>query len=126
MTFSFQKVLGLNNESSSRDIIDELDKRRKAACKKKNGYVIIIDEFGKFLEYINKNKGSNDLYLLQLISEWVNDDDKNSHFIITLHQNFISYSSSLEMIDKQEWEKIKGRFVELLFNEHNGEPNFNI
>lgn len=117
LTYAFQKVLGLDTESTSRDIIDELEKRRKAADKKKNGFVILIDEFGKFLEYINKNKGSNDLYLLQLISEWSNDADKNSYFIITLHQNFISYSSSLDLIDRQEWEKIKGRFVELLFNE---------
>lgn len=117
LTFAFQKVLGLNTDSTSRDIIDELEKRRKASEKKKNGFVILIDEFGKFLEYINKNKVSNDLYLLQLISEWTNDSERNSYFIITLHQNFISYSSSLELIDKQEWEKIKGRFVELLFNE---------
>ncbi|RAR73713.1 ATP-binding protein [Flavobacterium aciduliphilum] len=117
LTFAFQKSLGLDTDSSSRDIIDELEERRQAAEKKKNGFVILIDEFGKFLEYINKNKGSNDLYLLQLVSEWVNDAEKQTYFVITLHQNFISYSSSLEIIEKQEWEKIKGRFVELLFNE---------
>lgn len=117
LTYAFQKVLGLNNDATSREILDELEKRRKAAEKKQLGYVILIDEFGKFLEYINKNKVSSDLYLLQLVSEWVNDADKNTYFIITLHQNFISYSSALDLIDKQEWEKIKGRFVELLFNE---------
>jgi hypothetical protein len=117
LTFAFQKMLGLNTDSTSREIIDELEKRRIAAAKKKNGYVVLIDEFGKFLEYISKNKLNNDLYLLQLISEWANDIDKNAYFIITLHQNFIFYSSSLDLIDRQEWEKIKGRFVELLFNE---------
>ncbi|RKS03075.1 ATP-binding protein [Flavobacterium sp. 102] len=117
LTFAFQKALGLDTVSSSRDIIDALEKRRVAADKKKNGFVILIDEFGKFLEHINKNKKSNDLYLLQLVSEWANDLDKNAYFIITLHQNFISYSSSLDLVDRQEWEKIKGRFVELLFNE---------
>lgn len=117
LTFAFLKSLGLDTESSSRDIIEELEKRRQAAEKKKNGFVILIDEFGKFLEYINKNKGSNDLYLLQLVSEWVNDAEKQTYFVITLHQSFVSYSSSLDIIEKQEWEKIKGRFVELLFNE---------
>lgn len=117
LTYAFQKVLGLNNDTTSREIIEELEKRRKAADKKKAGFVILIDEFGKYLEHINKNKESNDLYLLQLVSEWVNDADKNTYFLITLHQNFVSYSSSLDLIDKQEWEKIKGRFVELLFNE---------
>jgi hypothetical protein len=117
LTFAFQKVLGLSSETTSREIIEALEKKRKVADKKKNGYVIIIDEFGKFLEHINKNKESNDLYLLQLVSEWANDADKNTYFIITLHQNFVSYSSSLDLIDRQEWEKIKGRFVDLLFNE---------
>ncbi len=117
LTFAFQKTLGLESTATSRDIIDELERRRLAAEKKKNGFVILIDEFGKFLEHINKNKKSNDLYLLQLVSEWANDADKNAYFIITLHQNFISYSSSLDLVDRQEWEKIKGRFVELLFNE---------
>lgn len=117
LTFAFQKVLGLDSNTTSREILEALEKKRKAADKKKNGYVIIIDEFGKFLEHINKNKENNDLYLLQLVSEWANDADKNTHFIITLHQNFVSYSSSLDLIDRQEWEKIKGRFVDLLFNE---------
>lgn len=117
LTFAFQKALGLDSNATSRDILEELERRRVAAAKKKNGFVILIDEFGKFLEHINKNKKSNDLYLLQLVSEWANDVDKNAYFIITLHQNFISYSSSLDLVDRQEWEKIKGRFVELLFNE---------
>ena len=47
LTFAFQKNLGLDNKASSRDIIDELEKRRKNAAKKKNGFVILIDEFGK-------------------------------------------------------------------------------
>lgn len=117
LTYAFQKVLGLNNDATSREILEELEKRRKTADKKKAGFVVLIDEFGKYLEHINKNKESNDLYLLQLVSEWANDADKNTYFLITLHQNFVSYSSSLDLIDKQEWEKIKGRFVELLFNE---------
>lgn len=117
LTFAFQKALSLDSETSSREIIEELEKRREIAEKKKNGFVILIDEFGKFLEYINKNNFTNDLYLLQLVSEWANDSDKQTYFVITLHQNFISYSSSLELIEKQEWEKIKGRFIELLFNE---------
>ena len=117
LTFALQKALGLANNTTSREILEELEKRRIKADKKKNGLVILIDEFGKYLEYINKNKESNDLYLLQLISEWVNDADKNTFFVITLHQNFVSYSSSLDIVDKQEWEKIKGRFIELLFNE---------
>ncbi|HEU4791735.1 MAG TPA: hypothetical protein VFS71_18770, partial [Flavobacterium sp.] len=42
---------------------------------------------------------------------------KNVLFIISLHQSFITYSASLDISERQEWEKIKGRFIELLFNE---------
>ncbi|OCA80577.1 hypothetical protein BBH99_00295 [Chryseobacterium contaminans] len=104
-------------EGGSEQIISELERRREIAEKRNSGLVIIIDEFGKFLEFASKNKSASDLYLLQLISEWANDDKKNVLFILSLHQSFISYSSSLDSMERQEWEKIKGRFVELLFNE---------
>jgi hypothetical protein len=129
-SFDFIKLVGDNSsltdallnalklkEGSSKEIIEELEKRRITATKKNKGLVLIIDEFGKFLEFIGKNKHNNDLYLLQLISEWTNDDTKNVLFIISLHQSFITYSASLDISERQEWEKIKGRFIELLFNE---------
>lgn len=116
LTDTLLKTLKLK-EGSSTEIINELEKRRSTTARKNKGLVIIIDEFGKFLEFIGKNKSSNDLYLLQLISEWANDDTKNVFFIISLHQSFISYASTLDLAEKLEWEKIKGRFVELLFNE---------
>jgi hypothetical protein len=117
LTFAFQKKLNLDTSASAKEIIDELEKQRIKSEKKNNAFVILIDEFGKFLEYINKNKNFSDLYLLQLIAEWTNDSDKSSYFILTLHQNFISYSSTLDVNERQEWEKIKGRFIELQFNE---------
>jgi hypothetical protein len=117
LTFAFQKKLNLDTTASAKEIVEALEVQRIKSEKKKNAYVILIDEFGKFLEYINKNKNFSDLYLLQLIAEWANDSDKSSYFILTLHQNFISYSSSLDVNERQEWEKIKGRFIELQFNE---------
>jgi len=116
LTHVLLKVFGLK-EGGSVEILQELEKRRTSAAKKNNGLVLIIDEFGKFLEFASKSKDNNDLYLLQQISEWCNDDKKNVFFIISLHQSFISYSNSMEAIERQEWEKIKGRFIELPFNE---------
>ena len=117
LTQSLNKTLKIDPQSSSELIIEELEKRRINADKKKEGLVIMIDEFGKFLEFIEKNKSANDLYLLQLIAEWANDETKNVYFIITLHQSFISYASSLDIQERNEWEKIKGRFSTLIFNE---------
>ena len=79
--------------------------------------MLIADEFGKFLEYASKEKSNDELYLIQQISEWANNDVNDVFFIITLHQNFANYGKHLSNQDKLEWEKIKGRFVDLTFNE---------
>ncbi|WP_053991922.1 AAA family ATPase [Mangrovimonas sp. TPBH4] len=110
-------VLNLKRSASSSDIVNTLEKRRAVAEKNNQGLILVIDEFGKLLEYASKNKATDDIYLLQLISEWANNDETNVFFIITLHQNFSSYGKNLSSQDRLEWEKVKGRFVDLVFNE---------
>ncbi|MGO2103507.1 MAG: hypothetical protein ACTH3E_10725 [Psychroflexus halocasei] len=111
------EALGLNKNVSSSGLIEALNEFKVNAAKQNKGVVLIIDEFGKFLEYASKNKATDELYLIQQISEWANDEENDTYFIITLHQNFSSYGSSLSHQDRLEWEKIKGRFVDLVFNE---------
>lgn len=111
------KELKLKGNFDNSEIIRSLEIRRLKALKNKKGIVLVIDEFGKFLEYASKNKSTDELYLIQSISEWANDDSNESYFIITLHQNFSSYGNNLSNQDKLEWEKVKGRFVDLVFNE---------
>jgi nucleoside-triphosphatase THEP1 len=110
------KSLKLKNISNE-DVLDALNKKREKATKKNNGLVLLVDEFGKFLENASKNNSLDELYLLQQISEWTNDENFESYFIITLHQNFSSYGKNLSSQDKLEWEKVKGRFIDLIFNE---------
>ncbi|WP_282018189.1 hypothetical protein [Salegentibacter mishustinae] len=102
---------------ASDDILKALNKVRNKAKKNNQGLLLLVDEFGKFLENASKNNSLDELYLLQQISEWVNDEKYESYFIITLHQNFSSYGKNLSNQDKLEWEKVKGRFVDLIFNE---------
>lgn len=109
--------LKLTNKLTPTAIISALEKRRKIAQAKNKGLILIIDEFGKLLEYASSNKATDDIYLLQQISEWANNDQNNTYFIITLHQNFSNYGKNLSSQDKLEWEKVKGRFVDLVFNE---------
>ncbi|SOC81569.1 hypothetical protein SAMN06296241_3148 [Salinimicrobium sediminis] len=113
---ALSNVLKLDN-AESENIIYSLKKRRENAQKKNFGFLLLVDEFGKFLEQASKNNAIDELYLLQQISEWTNDERYESYFIITLHQNFNSYGKNLSNQDKLEWEKVKGRFVDLLFNE---------
>lgn len=111
------KELSLKGEINNSKITEALEKKRLKALKKQKGLVLLIDEFGKFLEFASKNNSIDELYLIQQISEWANDDKKEVYFIITLHQNFTSYGTNLSNKDKLEWEKVKGRFVDLVFNE---------
>jgi nucleoside-triphosphatase THEP1 len=111
------KELKLRGDFDNSKIIAALERRRVKALKRKKGVVLVIDEFGKFLEFASKNKSSDQLFLIQQISEWANDDLNETYFIITLHQNFSSYGNNLSNQDKLEWEKVKGRFVDLVFNE---------
>ena len=114
---SLSKVLKLRKDYSNEKILEALEKRRISALNQSKGIVLVIDEFGKFLEYASNNNNTDELYLLQQISEWVNNDEHDTYFILTLHQNFTSYGKNLSSQDKLEWEKIKGRFVDLVFNE---------
>ena len=114
---SLSKELKLKEGFDSSKLIDALEKKRIKSSKKNKGLVLIADEFGKYLEHASNQKSTDELYLIQQISEWANDDSNKTYFIITLHQNFASYGKNLSNQDKLEWEKIKGRFVDLTFNE---------
>lgn len=79
--------------------------------------VIIIDEFGKFLEYAAENAAEKELYFVQQIAELANNTDHNILFLTSLHQNFEAYSYTASSASRNEWTKVKGRFKELAFNE---------
>lgn len=79
--------------------------------------VLVIDEFGKFLEYASKNDPERELFFIQELAEFVNNPDHNIILITTVHQNFDAYAFGLNNIQRQEWSKVKGRFKEITFNE---------
>jgi len=112
---SLANELGVeNNESSVYDAIKSLQSKLK---KKKECLVLVIDEFGKTLEYSAKNNPEKELYFIQKIAEYANDSRRNFLFLTTLHQNFDAYAIGLSEKDRKEWEKVKGRIKELPFNE---------
>ncbi|KMQ61149.1 hypothetical protein ACM40_15760 [Chryseobacterium sp. BLS98] len=82
-----------------------------------SGLIILVDEFGKFLEYAAQNNPEEELYFIQELAEYVNDKNKNILFISTLHQDFNQYAFNLSQAQKNEWDKVKGRLKEITFNE---------
>jgi len=79
--------------------------------------LLVIDEFGKLLEYAVKNEPQEEIYFLQQLAELFNDSDHNGLFITTMHQSFEAYGHSLVEAERNEWVKVKGRFKDLTFNE---------
>ncbi|MEO8666063.1 MAG: hypothetical protein ABI462_11270, partial [Ignavibacteria bacterium] len=115
----FAKEIGLNFTSKSKpiEIISKLEKIYLSGFKKKKGLLILIDELGKFLEFAAKNNPEQELYFIQQLAEYINDDSKNILFLSTLHQDFRSYSLGLSKSQVNEWDKVKGRLKDITFNE---------
>lgn len=103
--------------SSKRNLFSELNKHYEISASRNRGLIFVIDEFGKFLEYAASNEPEKELYVVQKLAEFVNDVNKNIIFIVTLHQGIEAYGSRLDKKEKNEWEKVKGRFKEIAFNE---------
>ena len=103
-----------NTDISATEIISKIDSFHKGH---KGALVIVIDEFGKFLEYAAKNNTEKELYFIQQLAEFANDKSKDVLFLTVLHQNFNAYSLDLNKTQVDEWNKVKGRLIELNFNE---------
>jgi len=115
---TFCKKFGLvEGNYSSQDLFNLIAKRYESIREKSLGWYIAIDEFGKFLEYAAKNNPEKELYFIQQLAEFVNDNSKNIIFITTLHQGFNSYSLNLNKTQQNEWDKVKGRLKEITYNE---------
>ena len=85
---------------------------------KGSGVLLILDELGKFLEYAAMYPERQDIYLLQQLAEAASRSGETPFFVLgLLHQGFSAYTDRLDTTSKQEWEKVSGRFEEILFNQ---------
>lgn len=116
---SLQKILTehLFRTEVSDNLFENLKRYFKKAEQREEFVIIVIDEFGKLLEYAAKNHPERELYLFQKFTEFINDERCNAILLTTLHQNFNSYARSLTESQRNEWTKVKGRFKEIVFNE---------
>ncbi|MDA8008668.1 MAG: hypothetical protein MPK75_02965 [Alphaproteobacteria bacterium] len=79
--------------------------------------MIMIDEFGKNIEYFAADGGPvGDLYILQEMAEMSGNNRKIPLFIMTLqHMAFEEYAAGATASQKREWAKIQGRFEDVPF-----------
>lgn len=115
---AFADKLGINDENiTSKEILRMLDKHYIQLKEVNKGMLVVVDEFGKFLEYASQNNPEKELYFIQLFAEYVNDPSKGILFVTALHQNFNAYAVELSKHQQYEWDKVKGRLKEITFNE---------
>ncbi|WP_343670062.1 hypothetical protein [Chitinophaga sp.] len=114
----FADIFEVNtNKNKHENILSEIFNRYYSLDKNNGILFLLLDEFGKFLEYASKHNPENELYFIQQLAEFCNNPKYNIVLITTVHQSFESYAYSLSSTQKQEWIKVKGRFREITFNE---------
>ena len=105
------------NKNQQENILSEIFNRYHSLGKGNKVLFILIDEFGKFLEYASKHNPEKELYFVQQLAEFCNNPKHNIVLITTVHQSLESYAYGLSKTQQQEWTKVKGRFREITFNE---------
>jgi|TARA_R100000479_G_scaffold33554_4_gene14311 hypothetical protein len=119
---SFSEVLNeefgvKDDHTANQKLFDAIFQEYEAVSKKGGLLILAIDEFGKFLEYAAKNQPEREIYFLQKLAEFVNKPDRNILLITSIHQSLESYAHNLSKVLFREWTKVKGRFIDLTFNE---------
>jgi ABC-type iron transport system FetAB ATPase subunit len=74
--------------------------------------VVIIDEFGKCLDYMAHHPDEGDIFIIQQLAEM-----DSVYLWVFLHQAFDDYAFGLSTLQKQEWAKIQGRFEDVSYVE---------
>lgn len=118
LLYQFADIFEVNtNKNLEENILSEVFHHYHSIGKNNKVLFILIDEFGKFLEYATKHNPEKELYFIQQLAEFCNNPKHNIVLITTVHQSLESYAYSLSKTQKQEWTKVKGRFREITFNE---------
>ncbi len=110
------QAAGVSDPAGTADLF-----RRASIHAVENGYsglLIVVDEFGKFLERAGRRGELPDLIAAQYLAELASSIDRSRIlFIVLVHQAFQNYASSLSQAEWLEWVKSQGRFREVLFAE---------
>lgn len=109
--------LNLEKGTSGNDVLKHLKSHYERVADSGKYLLIAIDEFGKVLEHAARNNPEEELYFFQKLTEMVNVPSRHIVLLTTLHQNFSAYAGKLNQVQRNEWNKVKGRFQEVVFAE---------
>ncbi|PKD38240.1 hypothetical protein CWO84_23820 [Methylomonas sp. Kb3] len=102
---------------TTEDLLTLLEQSRQIATQnEKAGILLVLDELGKNLEYSTFNPLSSDVYCLQRLAETASRSEDRPFILLgILHQGIASYTASLDAATRREWDKVAGRFDEIIF-----------
>jgi hypothetical protein len=79
---------------------------------------LVVDELGKFLEYATTHPARSDIQVLQELAEAAVRSTDAPLFVLTiLHQAFEDYAHRLSALQRNEWQKVQGRFIDIAFGD---------
>jgi hypothetical protein len=82
------------------------------------GVLVIVDELGKLFEYSVSHPEQGDMFVIQEIAEASCRSGKEPLlFVGILHQSFEQYIQYADILTRNEWAKIHGRFTDIAFIE---------
>jgi len=88
------------------------------ASQRATGVLLILDELGKFLEFAAIHPDRQDIFFLQRLAESASRSGPRPLFVVgLLHQGFNAYADQLSEPAQREWEKVAGRFDEMVSNQ---------
>lgn len=80
------------------------------------GVLVLIDELGKLIEYASEKYLDSDIHALQDLAEFVNKQN-NYRLVVALHKSFKDYVQNTTHLSFTEWDKIQGRFDNIIFQD---------
>ena len=91
---------------------------RTAAAADGSGLLLMVDELGKCLEYAGQFPDREDVFLLQQFAETAARSGSQPFVVVSLlHQGFHAYAERLPTVSRHEWDKVAGRFDEIVFDQ---------
>jgi hypothetical protein len=85
-------------------------------CGQASGLLIVFDELGKNFEFAAATPDQGDLQLLQNLAEASSRSGSSPVVTVAvLHQAVVAYARDLSSAERREWEKVAGRFEEIVF-----------
>jgi hypothetical protein len=113
-------LLKAKHEPDDNSVLDLILKANSVIVEnsKGKGLLLVIDELGKFLEFAAINPQRQDVFFLQRLAEAACRSRNEPLFVVCLlHQGFSDYADHLNQLEQREWEKVAGRFEQLIFNQ---------